>query len=125
VHTRDPVGDAEAQLRDGDREAADWYSAFRHDRCPEDRQHSFGWDPSTVKLGAFTWKAPTALANTGVRATVWLAFEDLPLFPTSTSWRRRLQTRAFRAVEWHRIAGGGPERVGGTRRRCGIQGRAV
>lgn len=59
----------------------------------EDDQHSFGWDPATVKLGAFTWKAPTALVNAGVRAAVWLAFESLPVFPTS--WRNRLRTRCF------------------------------
>lgn len=47
----------------------------------EDDQHSLGWDPSTMKLGAFTPKAPTTMANTGVRAAVWLAFESLPLFP--------------------------------------------
>jgi hypothetical protein len=46
-----------------------------------DDQHSFGWDPTTMKMGAFTHKAPTGMANTGVRAAVWLAFESLPLFP--------------------------------------------
>ncbi len=47
----------------------------------EDDQHSLGWDHTTMKLGAFTHKAPTAMANAGVRAAVWLAFESLPLFP--------------------------------------------
>jgi len=47
----------------------------------EDDQHSLGWDPTTMKLGAFTHKAPTAMANAGVRAAIWLAFESLPLFP--------------------------------------------
>src|SRR5205085_596221 len=28
-----------------------------------DDQHSLGWDPSTMKLGAFTYKAPTSMAN--------------------------------------------------------------
>jgi hypothetical protein len=51
----------------------------------EDDQHSLGWDPSTMKLGAFTYKAPTSMANSGVRAAVWLAFESLPLFPCSYS----------------------------------------
>jgi hypothetical protein len=46
-----------------------------------DDQHSFGWDPTTMKMGAFTHKAPTGMANTGVRAVVWLAFESIPLFP--------------------------------------------
>jgi hypothetical protein len=61
----------------------------------KDDQHSFGWDPTTIKLGAFTHKAPTVMANTGVRAAVWLAFESLPLFPCSISGGL-LQTRAFR-----------------------------
>lgn len=60
----------------------------------EDDQHSFGWDASTVKLGAFTFKAPTMMANTGVRAAVWLAFESMPLFPVLAQ-RRRQRTRAF------------------------------
>jgi hypothetical protein len=46
-----------------------------------DDQHSLGWDPGTMKLGAFTHRAPTTMANCGVRAAVWLAFEALPLFP--------------------------------------------
>ena len=58
-----------------------------------DDQHSLGWDPSTVKLGAFTYKAPTGMANLGVRAAVWLAFESLPLFPCFSS--RGLETRGF------------------------------
>jgi hypothetical protein len=60
----------------------------------KDDQHSLGWDPSTMKLGAFSYKAPTAMANTGVRAAVWLAFESLPLFPCF--YGRGLKTRAFR-----------------------------
>lgn len=60
----------------------------------QDDQHSFGWDPSTVKLGAFTYKAPTAMANAGVRAAVWLAFESLPLFPVFARGHRQ-RTRAF------------------------------
>jgi hypothetical protein len=60
-----------------------------------DDQHSLGWDPSTMKLGAFTYKAPTAMVNTGVRAAVWLAFESLPLFPCF--YDHGLKTRAFRA----------------------------
>lgn len=46
-----------------------------------DDQHSLGWDPGTMKLGAFTHRAPTKMPNSGVRAAVWLAFESLPLFP--------------------------------------------
>lgn len=60
----------------------------------EDDQHSLGWDPSTMKLGAFTHKLPSAMNNTGVRAAVWLAFESLPLFPCFYGFG--LETRAFR-----------------------------
>jgi hypothetical protein len=60
----------------------------------EDDQHSFGWDPSTIKLGAFSYKAPTAMQNKGVRAAVWLAFESLPLFPVFTKGKHQ-NTRAF------------------------------
>ncbi len=59
-----------------------------------DDQHSLGWDPTTIKLGAFTHKAPTKMANSGVMAAVWLAFESIPLFPCF-SVHGRLQTRAF------------------------------
>ena len=58
-----------------------------------DDQHSLGWDPSTLKMGAFTFKAPTQMANGGVRAAVWLAFESLPLFPCA--YAGRLVTRSF------------------------------
>jgi len=61
----------------------------------QDDQHSFGWDPSTVKLGAFCYKAPTAMENKGVRAAVWLAFESLPLFPVFSRDRSQA-TRAFK-----------------------------
>ena len=46
-----------------------------------DDQHSLGWDPTTVLMGAFTPKAPTLMSKAGVRAAVWLAMESLPLFP--------------------------------------------
>ena len=45
-----------------------------------DNQHSLGWDPSTILMGAFTPKAPTAMYKAGVRAAVWLAMESLPFF---------------------------------------------
>jgi hypothetical protein len=61
----------------------------------QDDQHSLGWDPSTMKLGAFTYKAPTGMPNAGVRAAVWLAFESLPLFPCF--YNGGLLTRAFRS----------------------------
>lgn len=60
-----------------------------------DDQHSLGWDPSTMKLGAFTYKAPTGMPNAGVRAAVWLAFESLPLFPCF--YNGKLRTRGFRS----------------------------
>ncbi|HEX3683144.1 MAG TPA: hypothetical protein VHU83_11455 [Bryobacteraceae bacterium] len=47
----------------------------------QDDQHSLGWDPSTILMGAFTPKAPTAMNKAGVRAAVWLAMESLPFFP--------------------------------------------
>jgi hypothetical protein len=47
----------------------------------EDDQHSLGWDPSTARLGAYSFKAPTEMTNAGVRSAVWLALESLPLFP--------------------------------------------
>jgi hypothetical protein len=62
----------------------------------EDDQHSLGWDPSTMKMGAFTYKAPTSMANAGVRAAVWLAFESLPLFPCFAGPLGKLQVRGFR-----------------------------
>jgi hypothetical protein len=59
-----------------------------------DDQHSLGWDPTTIKLGAFTYKAPTKMANSGVMAAVWLAFESIPLFPCFAV-HGRLQARSF------------------------------
>lgn len=59
-----------------------------------DDQHSLGWDPATVKLGAFTYKAPTKMANSGVMAAVWLAFESIPLFPCFAV-HGRLEARSF------------------------------
>lgn len=46
-----------------------------------DNQHSLGWDPATILMGAFTPKAPTAMNKAGIRAAVWLAMESLPFFP--------------------------------------------
>src|SRR5205807_1535055 len=37
---------------------------------------------------------PTGMANAGVRAAVWLAFESLPLFPVFAN-KKRQRTRAF------------------------------
>jgi hypothetical protein len=46
-----------------------------------DNQHSLGWDPATILMGAFTPRAPTSMNKAGVRAAVWLAMESLPFFP--------------------------------------------
>jgi hypothetical protein len=59
----------------------------------KDNQHSLGWDPSTILMGAFTPKAPTAMNKAGVRGAVWLAMESLPFFPCV--YGGQLATRAF------------------------------
>jgi hypothetical protein len=64
----------------------------------QDSEHSFGWDPWTVRLGAFTGEAPERIkTKRSVRAAVWLAFESLPLFPCfcPVSGSKRLRTRAY------------------------------
>jgi hypothetical protein len=65
-----------------------------------------------MKLGAFTYKPPTAMANTGVRAAVWLAFESLPLFPcfydgglAVRSFRQSGRNAVFRWPVWKRGIG--------------------
>jgi hypothetical protein len=86
---------ADGRARRGRKAAAEAYAeALFGPWKYEDDQHSLGWDPGTMKLGAFTHKAPTAMENTGVRAAVWLAFESLPLFPCF--YDGRLAVRAFR-----------------------------
>jgi hypothetical protein len=62
-----------------------------------DEQHSLGWDPSTILLGAFTVKKPETMKKWGVRAAVWLATESLPLFPCFCAGSK-LATRAVRSV---------------------------
>ena len=57
----------------------------------DDDQHSLGWDPTTIKLGAFTHQAPTKMVNAGVMTAVWLAFESLPLFPCFSGGVRGFQ----------------------------------
>lgn len=61
-----------------------------------DDQHSLGWDPSTILLGAFTVKMPEKMRKWGVRGAVWLAAESLPLFPCFCAGSN-LATRAFRS----------------------------
>jgi hypothetical protein len=60
----------------------------------KDEQHSLGWDPSTMLLGAFTVKKPEKMKKWGVPAAVWLATESLPLFPCFCT-NSKLATRAF------------------------------
>ena len=62
----------------------------------KDEQHSLGWDPSTILLGAFTVKMPEKMKKWGVRGAVWLATESLPLFPCFCAGSN-LATRAFRS----------------------------
>jgi len=59
-----------------------------------DDQHSLGWDPTTMRWGAFTTEASTGMANTGVAGAVWLAFESLALFPCFCSGGK-LNARGF------------------------------
>lgn len=61
-----------------------------------DDQHSLGWDPGTLLMGAFTPKAPTAMKKLGVRAAVWLAMESLPFF--RCMYDGRLATTSFKRV---------------------------
>ena len=63
-----------------------------------DDQHHLGWDPCTMLMGAFTYRAPTNMKKAGVRAAVWLAIEALPLFPCFYA-RGGLRTRAFTSAK--------------------------
>ena len=74
-----------------------------------DNQHSLGWDPATVLMGAFTPKAPTAMSKAGVRAAVWLAMESLPLFPcfyegglVMCGFVKKGRRQSFRWAVWER-----------------------
>jgi hypothetical protein len=60
----------------------------------DDDQHSLGWDPTTVRLGAYTAEAPTKMEKNGVRAVVWLAMESLPLF-SAFCVQKRLRSCGF------------------------------
>lgn len=81
----------------------------------EDRVHSWGWDPATLRLGALTPEAPTAMKTEGVAGAYWLAWESQPLFPcvhgqgtlgfehrprawTWASWAEPLDVEAVRAL---------------------------
>ena len=47
----------------------------------EDNLVSWGWDPSTFRLGALTPIDPTDMEKNGVAGAYWLAWESQPLFP--------------------------------------------
>ena len=84
-----------ADKKKGDqRNIASFHEALFEEWKYADDQHSLGWDPGTILLGAFTSKAPTAMRKAGVRALVWLAMESLPLMPCV--FDRGLATRGFR-----------------------------
>lgn len=75
-----------------------------------DNQHSLGWDPATILMGAFTPKAPTAMNKAGVRAAVWLAMESLPFFPcffegglATCAFVRNGRRRSFRWAVWESL----------------------
>ena len=59
-----------------------------------DNCHSRGWDASTLKEGAFTFKEPSPMPNSGVAAAVWLAVHSLPCFPCYVD-HGRLRARGF------------------------------
>jgi hypothetical protein len=72
-----------------------------------DNQHSLGWDPATILMGAFTPKAPTSMSKAGVRAAVWLAMESLPFFPcffedglATCGFVKRGRKRSFHWAIW-------------------------
>lgn len=88
------MGLADARGLDNGKAAESYREALFGPWHYKDDQHSLGWDPTTMKLGAFTYKAPTSMANAGVRAAVWLAFESLPFFPCL--FDHGLQTLGFR-----------------------------
>ncbi len=71
----------------------------------QDDQHSLGWDPVAMRLGAFTNKEPSKMKNEGVRAVVWLAFQSLPLFPCcyanrSVAARGWINSKAGQRFTW-------------------------
>ena len=47
----------------------------------QDDYASWGWDPATFRLAAFTPRAPTTMKMEGVAGAYWLAWESQPLFP--------------------------------------------
>lgn len=48
---------------------------------PFEEQHSFGWDPSTIRQHAHEAKAPSRLKPAGKRGWIWLAAESLAWHP--------------------------------------------
>lgn len=61
----------------------------------EDEEHSMGWDSDQERMHALRFREPSKdKSNKSVKAAVWLAFQSLPLFPTSPGLRR-IQTSGF------------------------------
>ena len=72
-----------------------------------DNQHSRGWDPATILMGAFTPQDPSPMKKAGVRAAVWFAMESLPFFPcffegglATCGFVRQGRKRSFRWAVW-------------------------
>jgi hypothetical protein len=72
-----------------------------------DNQHSRGWDPATILMGAFTPQDPSPMKKAGVRAAVWLAMESLPFFPcffqgglATCGFMRQGRKRSFHWAVW-------------------------
>lgn len=59
---------------------------------PYEEQHTFGWDPASLKVHAHQPEAPTDSATPGQPMTVWLAVEALPLHPVIPIAPRRAAT---------------------------------
>ena len=96
---------------------ASFYEALFGPWRYQDNQHSLGWDPSTILMGAFTPKAPTAMNKAGVRAAVWLAMESLPFFPcfydgglATSGFQKEGRDEKFRWPIWE-----GPLTISATR----------
>lgn len=73
----------------------------------EDNQHSRGWDPATILMGAFTPQDPSPMKKAGVRAAVWFAMESLPFFPcffegglATCGFVRQGRKRSFHWAVW-------------------------
>ena len=126
----DPIPSAKAAARIRGKFDEALFGPWRY----EDSTHSWGWDPSTLRLGALTAKAPATMKTEGVAAAYWLAWESQPLFPcvcgqgtlgfehrprawTWSTWAEPLDIEAARALLRQ------PEEavaLGGRRYRAGV-----